>query len=237
MANKLSICPECKNQFAFGPGRGQARKYCGANCANAAKTRKQKDGRPHCKVDGCSRLARSRTSPHCEAHYYRIRRNGTILTKSEVAPPPDLVRHTEGYLLQYVPGHPLQRARGSRVYQHRVVYFEAHGVGPFKCHWCGTSITWDTMDIAHLNAIRDDNRLSNLVASCHPCNVRRGNEKMTSTHRARSSAKLTWNGETLTLGEWAARIGISRPSLVWRIQNGWAIERALTEPRGVTGPR
>jgi hypothetical protein len=32
-------------------------------------------------------------------------------------------------------------------------------------------------------------------------------------------------------------LGVTVQSLRWRISNGWTIERALTEPRGKTGPR
>lgn len=39
---------------------------------------------------------------------------------------------------------------------------------------------------------------------------------------------LTFAGETLTLAEWARRIGISYGSLTARIRNGWTVERALS---------
>jgi hypothetical protein len=47
---------------------------------------------------------------------------------------------------------------------------------------------------------------------------------------------VTFNGETLTLNEWAARLGISGVSLKWRLNNGWSLDMALTEPRGISGP-
>ena len=43
--------------------------------------------------------------------------------------------------------------------------------------------------------------------------------------------RITFNGETLTLTEWARKTGINRAALWERIStHGWSIERALTTP-------
>lgn len=39
-----------------------------------------------CEVDGCEKTVRSRHSPYCEAHYYRICRNGTLDTVAQRVP-------------------------------------------------------------------------------------------------------------------------------------------------------
>lgn len=39
---------------------------------------------------------------------------------------------------------------------------------------------------------------------------------------------ITFNGETRTASEWAARLGISRSGLMSRFERGWPIEKALT---------
>ena len=44
-----------------------------------------------------------------------------------------------------------------------------------------------------------------------------------------NNVHLTYNGETLTLSQWADRIGINRKTLQFRLRRGWSIERALTE--------
>ena len=46
------------------------------------------------------------------------------------------------------------------------------------------------------------------------------------------SKKLTYNGEELTVREWAGRVGLTRQALYKRIADGWTIERALTAPIG-----
>jgi len=53
----------------------------------------------------------------------------------------------------------------------------------------------------------------------------------------RSNRNLTYNGETLSVSQWAKRIGINVQTLWERIQSGWSVERALTEPKHTCGPR
>lgn len=43
----------------------------------------------------------------------------------------------------------------------------------------------------------------------------------------RSSLLLTYDDETHTITEWAKIKGITKWTLVWRIRNGWSIEKAL----------
>ena len=47
----------------------------------------------------------------------------------------------------------------------------------------------------------------------------------------RTSKRLTMNGTTLTVTQWAKRIGIAPCSLVNRLDAGWNVERALTTPK------
>ena len=46
----------------------------------------------------------------------------------------------------------------------------------------------------------------------------------------RNSIRITYKGETKSLKEWAKVIGIKEVTLRGRYQNGWSIERMLTEP-------
>lgn len=45
----------------------------------------------------------------------------------------------------------------------------------------------------------------------------------------RSSHKVTWKGETLTITQWAERLGIHQRTLFNRIGRGWDLNRAMTE--------
>jgi hypothetical protein len=45
----------------------------------------------------------------------------------------------------------------------------------------------------------------------------------------RTSKLLTFQGETLTVTEWARKIGVGKATLAKRLANGWPLERALTE--------
>jgi hypothetical protein len=240
MANRQTTCSHCGIQFTFEDGRGKARILCSDKCRAASRDAKiaaRQETYPECAYDGCGRKCRSANAGYCEKHYYRIRRNGHARLKAEVSPPPLTTAHSQGYVLEYCPGHWIGLRTGdNRIYQHRRVYFDAHGEGPFDCYWCGVLVTWDTMHVDHVNRIKHDNSLSNLVSSCPACNTGRQRDQMTATHRARSKAKIEWRGECLTIGEWAERIGITAQSLRYRLNAGWDKGRAMTEPRGVTGP-
>ena len=223
MADRQATCPHCGMQFTYGSGRGQARRYCSKACMRAgchAAHKGRTAVRELCSVAGCDKPRRSSGSEYCETHYYRLRRNGTMALQAEVSPPPKLLEHSSGYLLEYAPDHPLTIR--SRVYEHRRVYYDAHGAGPFDCHWCGCKVTWADMHIDHVNAVRHDNRLSNLVASCARCNIARGKPAAIAAARKRAKHRYTLNGETLTLGQWAERLGVSGTSITWRLNN-WAI--------------
>lgn len=45
----------------------------------------------------------------------------------------------------------------------------------------------------------------------------------------RDNRRITFNGETLCLAEWADRLGINHSTLIERLQK-WPLERAITEP-------
>lgn len=240
MAERQRICAHCGNQFSYAVGRGHDRLHCGSRCASLAARQRHETrlaDAPSCSVEGCGASVRSIGAGLCEKHYMRLRRNGHYERKSEVFPPAPELPHSHGYVAEHLPDHALWGETRGRIYQHRRVFFDHYGKGPFDCHWCGVLVTWGTMHVDHVNAVPSDNRIENLVPSCPACNVRRGNAKMKATHRAKSSAQIEWRGETRCISEWAERIGITATSLRWRLDNGWTFERAMSEGRGKTGPR
>jgi hypothetical protein len=68
-----------------------------------------------------------------------------------------------------------------------------------------------------------------------PGNVRWATRKEQARNTA-TNRRLTFNGETLSMPEWADRLGIAYGMLRSRIQSGWPVERALTEPRHDPSP-
>ena len=46
----------------------------------------------------------------------------------------------------------------------------------------------------------------------------------------RSNRFIEYNGENLTLSQWAERLGIGKTTLKERLNNGWSVEKAFTEP-------
>ena len=79
------------------------------------------------------------------------------------------------YLTQSRPGHPVAHADG-RVRVHRANLYDAIGSGPHSCHWCGCQVDWfegTELHADHLDGDTWNNDISNLVASCPPCNRKR----------------------------------------------------------------
>ncbi|CAL8476416.1 HNH endonuclease [Caballeronia sp. S22] len=187
-----------------------------------------------CTVEGCGKRSRSASAKYCEMHYYRLRRNGRLQLLPRVVPP-RLTAHTAGYQLLYAPHHSLAGGQ-PRVYEHRAVYHAHHGEGPFDCHWCAKRVTWADMHVDHLNAIVDDNRIDNLVASCPACNVKRGLDKMRRTCKQRGRL-LSSRGMTMCLADWSRYLGISRAAIEARLKKGWSVHDALMPRLGRSGPR
>lgn len=228
----MALCRYCGAQVPKGQGRGKQRLYCNDEHQRLAADLRPAKAYALCSVEGCESPANRVAAGLCEKHYTRIRRNGNVFSQYERLP--EVIKHTGGYDLIKARGHRLS-AGGARAYAHRVAFYEANGEGPFKCHWCAAPVTWADMHVDHLDDNKTNNDPRNLVASCPVCNMQRGHDKVVRTHREKTG--LEFRGEKLTLNEWAARIGISRTALVWRLRNGWSVERTLTEGRGVTGPR
>lgn len=186
----------------------------------------------NCKIEDCGKHANRKGHQLCEAHYGRFRRNGTF----DVRPPVVESSHSGGYILDHVDGHPLCTPGGGNVvFQHRRIYYDIHGVGPFQCNWCAERITWADLHVDHLNEDKKDNAPDNLVVSCGVCNQQRGMWKSVAKSK-HNGLIITFNGESYCQVDWARKIGITVQSLVWRLNHGWPIERALTESKGRTGP-
>lgn len=189
MATRERICLECEGQFQYETGRGADRVYCTEQCRRSASRRSEASAvRPVCSVPDCTSAVRSGRSTFCEVHYYRIRRTGSH------ASPEHKGRSIQpsGYVVARVKSHPLETAgQKGRIYEHRKVYFDAYGSGPFECHVCRKQLTWSTLDIDHLNDDKSDNRLANLAPACPPAIQEEGNIRL--SHQGPHGTLCGWS--------------------------------------------
>ncbi len=133
-----------------------------------------------CTVTGCTKTPRSGSAEWCKMHYHRWYRHGDVNASADRSG--ISVSAGRRYRILTLRHHPLARAAG-RVWEHRVVLYDAIGAGPHPCHWCSTLVRWestrgdsDCLVVDHLNGIGDDNRVANLVPACGPCNSARGSQ-------------------------------------------------------------
>lgn len=236
MAMRDSICPECGQAFSYVIGKGKTRKYCGPKCQyKAAKARVAARDFPLCSVEGCCDLAVRVGAGLCEKHHARLRRNGHF---DKVDPLIEEVKIQSGggYLLAYAPNHPLRVGSSPRVYQHRIVFYDAHGEGPFECHCCGKVVTWRDMHVDHLNDDVVDNRVENLAAACAVCNQWRGKHKMAKAMKVKHGLRWTAHGITMCAADWARHLGVSRETIADRLKRGATLDAALHPRVGKHGP-
>lgn len=77
-------------------------------------------------------------------------------------------------------------------------------------------------DAAELDRIDNDR-------GYEPGNVR-WTDRRTQTRNTRANRRLTINGETLCVAEWAERSGVHRSAIFWRLDHGWPPDAAVFTP-------
>ena len=233
MGKRTKVCPTCEKIFSYEIGKGRDRKHCSAQCQRDALAERQRGeaaSLPECSTPGCGKRANRKGSGLCEACYMRMRRKGTTDYKPL---PAHKIEQSAGYIWLREPGHPLSDSRGL-VYEHRYVFYEHNGNGPFKCYWCGREVWWEMMHVDHLDDDKSNNNINNLAPSCPLCNQKRGRWKMVAKQQA-NGIQITYKGKTKTAGVWARDLGLSRSAFLWRLER-WPIERVMETPKGNTGP-
>lgn len=127
----------------------RARGYC---CAHWALWRKYGTpaGRPTrelCSVSGCDRPVRSKFAEHCETHYYRLRRTGTVADRPQISGPCStegcVTPADHGGLSVGRPGLLYCRMHYLRIKKHGDEFFECRGTN--HPGWLGDSATYEVL--------------------------------------------------------------------------------------------
>ena len=125
-----------------------------------------------CKIDGCDRDIMYKSKRVCQKHYFRYMRYGTYELTAK--PRKEKRSHSSGYVLVFMPEHPLSNSKGE-LYEHRFVMYEKYGDEIPNCEFCGAETRWDSRatHVDHINEDKSDNRYENLRILCNSCNVKR----------------------------------------------------------------
>lgn len=155
-----------------------------------------------CKISGCLTKSRYKSQDVCQKHYFRKMRNGSYLLsgkKSKNGVRKDTI-DSSGYVLLYIPNHPLSRKNGF-VCEHRVVIYSIYGDRLPDCELCGAHSSWKSRrtHIDHINEVRTDNAKENLRVLCNACNTRRTKRV---EHTISNRSGIEWSGEIKTAQEW-----------------------------------
>lgn len=184
-----------------------------------------------CAAEGCVNDTASPRAKYCAQHPWG---------RGAKASMPDRVIEAHGYVRLYCPSHPLTVRRiksGSREYEHRVVFYDAYGEGPFTCPGCRRQIGWHNMHIDHINGVRHDNRVENLEATCNVCNGKRATANIRRSSRERCRT-VTFDGRTMSVAEWSEVTGIMRETIDRRLRRGEPLAMALNPaPRAKGRPK
>jgi HNH endonuclease len=161
----------------------------------------------------------------CQMHYFRRMRTGSFSKRESTRQ--HIRQNPRGYVLLYWPGHKLAQ-QGGYIYEHRKIMYDKYGEHLPPCELCGAGTSWApyTTHIDHINGVVKDNRPDNLRVLCNACNTGRNRQP---GHKRSGAIPITYNGLTLSAGEWSKMDGVNVTSntIKRRLRGGASVREAL----------
>lgn len=178
-----------------------------------------------CSVENCPKPAAYKKAQLCQAHYFRLRRTGTV--EERIIARKRHIETPNGYIRTYEPDHPLACERGY-VFEHRRVMWGQVGETVGACRICGRDEAWATCHVDHINNDRKDNRPENLRVLCRGCNIKRGLTQECYATRGEVGL-LEFEGRIGTPADWARdpRVSVTAATIVRRKKSGMTDRDAL----------
>lgn len=168
-----------------------------------------------CSIEDCSNNSVARG--WCDKHYTRWKRHKNPLTTK-----------IEMHGLEKTPEYWVYRKMLARCYNKKQHGYNRYGGRGIKvCDRWLSSVTYFIEDMGKRPSSKHElDRIDN-NGNYEPSNCRWAT-KIQQMNNTSYNKHLTYNGERLTLAEWARKLNVSYTVLQSRIKRGWSTKRALT---------
>lgn len=205
----IKTCPQCGKEFQT---YNTKKKFCSRNCQYKNRT---KDKSKICPVCGKQFEAKKNTQIFCSVKCSSINQQ-SCQDKN----------NTKTRL------HQIWSNMKTRCNNPNFQFYEDYGGRGIKVckEWKDSFVTF--YDWALNNGYSNELTLDriNVNNNYEPNNCRWATKQEQANNR-RDNRFLTYNNETLSIGQWAKKVGLSWDILDWRLRNVWTLEQSLFTPK------
>lgn len=172
-----------------------------------------------CTVPNCSRPHRCKG--YCQMHYTRLRAHGDPM-KTKIS--------FEMHGMSTTSEHCIWRSMKNRCHSPGDKGYRLYGGrGIQVCERWRNSFSAFYADMGPRPTAKHSIDRINNERNYEPGNCRWATREEQGNN-TRVNVRLLFQGESLTVPQWARRLGINEDTITWRLRRGWTVEKALTTP-------